>query len=73
MIVTAHDMLVEWASYARRKANGLSQEAANVNANTDGDGDASSSSKGRGGGVIRRPHILKLDVEGHDYEVLSEA
>jgi hypothetical protein len=60
MSVTAHDMLVEWASYARRKANGQSQEA---------DVEAASSAGGGKGGVIRRPHILKLDVEGHDYEV----
>jgi len=65
--ITATEILSEWALLG--STGDIIDKAAAVEK-----GDASSSSSGSsgssGGKRKRRPHVLKIDVEGHDYDVL---
>lgn len=55
--LTADTILTEWSTIIAEQRNTKSRESKGK--------DSSSSSSRR-----RRPHVLKIDVEGHDYEVL---
>ena len=71
--VTAADVLSEWTVATTGAGAGADGDGGGAKADAgagDGDGGTKAAATKRKRARRRRPHVLKIDVEGHDYDVL---